>query len=513
VLVAACLVLLLAGAAIFYVGRIPLSVDVLRQRVVQTLSERLEAEVELGDLSLRVFPQLHVEGTQLTIRHKRRHDVPPLISIERFTVDASLGTLWHEHVGRVSLVGLDIQIPPGNNDPSARSSPSSDRSLGNEVSSSRPRHDVVVDELVADEAKLTIIPRERDKKPKTWVMHELHVQNVGVDRQMPFRSNLTNAVPPGEIDTTGTFGPWNRDDPSRTPLDGTFTFDRADLSVFKGISGILAAHGTFAGSLGQIDVHGETDTPDFKVNLSGHAVPLKTKYRAIVDSTNGDTELDEVDASFLNTALVAKGGVFDVKGADGRRVVLDITIEKGRLEDIMRMAVNTPVPPMTGGLRLKTSFELPPGNVDVVEKLKLNGQFMISGGRFTDPVVQRKINELSQRASGKPLKEDPKKVASAFSGQFALGGGLLALPKLTFDVPGAVVYVNGRYALRRETLAFNGDLIMDAKLSQTTSGIKSLLLKIVDPLFRRNGRTVVPIRINGTRANPDFGLDVGRVFK
>ena len=57
-----------------------------------------------------------------------------------------------------------------------------------------------------------------------------------------------------------------------------------------------------------------------------------------------------------------------------------------------------------------------------------------------------------------------------------------------------------------------GTLYADAKVSQMTTGFKSLLLKVVDPLFRRDGRTVVPLKITGTRADPSFGLDVKRVF-
>jgi hypothetical protein len=34
----------------------------------------------------------------------------------------------------------------------------------------------------------------------------------------------------------------------------------------------------------------------------------------------------------------------------------------------------------------------------------------------------------------------------------------------------------------------------------------------VDPLFRKNGRTVVPIKISGRRSQPEFGLDAKRVF-
>ena len=49
---------------------------------------------------------------------------------------------------------------------------------------------------------------------------------------------------------------------------------------------------------------------------------------------------------------------------------------------------------------------------------------------------------------------------------------------------------------------------MDAKLSQITTGVKSFLLKPFDPFFRKNGETVVPIKVTGTRDKPSFGLDL-----
>jgi hypothetical protein len=169
---------------------------------------------------------------------------------------------------------------------------------------------------------------------------------------------------------------------------------------------------------------------------------------------------------------------------------------------------------MTGALRLKTKFELPPGDQDVVEKLRLDGNFAIAGGRFTDPDVQRKINEMSVRATGKTGDADvAPKVASDFSGRFALGNGVLTLQQLTFNIPGAVVELKGQYVLQRETMAFLGNLFMDAKVSEATTGWKSVLLKMVDPMFRKNGQTVIPLKIGGTRSAPSFGMDVRRLFK
>ena len=84
---------------------------------------------------------------------------------------------------------------------------------------------------------------------------------------------------------------------------------------------------------------------------------------------------------------------------------------------------------------------------------------------------------------------------------------------MTFDVPGSLVDLAGTYDIVPETLNFKGTLFMDAKVSETTTGIKRLLLKLVDPLFRRDGGgSAIPIKITGTRSDPSFGLDKGRLF-
>jgi len=513
---------LLVAALVLLALRIPFSSEILRKRLVATLADRLDSEVELGELTLRLFPRLHAVGSGLAIHHKGRRDVPPLISAEKFTVDADLVGLWRRHVSHVRLDGLKIQVPPGErHDEEAEKAEDAEKAAkrlplgsGNagHVASGRQ---VVIDVVEAPEAAVIIIPRNPEKTPKTWSLHTLFVHSVSANTTMPFEALLTNGVPPGQIATEGSFGPWHRDDPGHTPVNGAFTFENADLSVFKGISGILSAKGTYQGRLETIDVHGETDTPDFMVNISGHKVPLHAKYHAIVDGTNGDTKLEQIDASFLKTALVARGGVYDVKGVKGRRVTLDVTMDQARIEDVMMLAVKTPNAPMTGALRLGTKFELPPGDQDVIDKLRLAGHFAIGGGRFTDADVQRKINDMSARARGETetAGEQAQKVASDFSGQFALGNGVLALERLTFNIPGAVVELKGQYALQRETLAFLGNLFMDAKVSEATTGWKSVLLKVVDPLFRKDGQTVIPLKISGTRNNPAFGMDVRRVFK
>jgi hypothetical protein len=342
------------------------------------------------------------------------------------------------------------------------------------------------------------------------------MHGVGVDEAMPFEATLTNGVPPGEIAVEGSFGPWGREEPGDTPLGGTFTFAKADLGVFKGIGGTLSSQGFFGGTLSILDVNGETDTPDFVINVGGQAFPLHTKYHAIVDGTNGDTRLERIDGWFLSSYLLAKGTVLGApKGHHGRTVTLDIAMDKARIEDVMKMAVKAPTPPMTGGLKLTTKFLLPPGEQDVVDRLRLDGQFAIAQVKFTNYDVQGKIEELSKRAQAKAAESAREHVVSDFQGRFKLADGQLTLPRLSFAVPGAKVELAGAYGLKRETLDFKGQLLLDAKISQTTTGVKSLLLKVVDPFFKQTDGTgsAIPIKISGTRSAPDFGLDVRRVFK
>ena len=58
-----------------------------------------------------------------------------------------------------------------------------------------------------------------------------------------------------------------------------------------------------------------------------------------------------------------------------------------------------------------------------------------------------------------------------------------------------------------------GTLRLRATLSETTTGLRSLLLKAVDPLFRRkDAGTVLPITITGSHDKPAFKVDVKRAL-
>jgi AsmA-like C-terminal region len=511
--IAALLVLVIGIVSV-----VPFSSDILRRKLVTTLSDRLASDVEIADVHIRALPRFRAQVAGVTIRKRDARDVPPLIRVSAISVDTGLLTLLRRHVEDVAVTGLEINIPPrtdGDGSPPAAGDPGGQRDQSSGTDLVASAGDLVIDHLHAVDARLVIIPRERARPSRVWAIHKLEMRSVSFGRAMPFDATLTNAVPPGEIDVKGNIGPWSSVEPGATPLDGRFTFANADLGVFKGISGILSAHGDFGGTLGRLGVHGETDTPQFTVAVGGHPVPLHAEYHATVDGTNGNTLLDRIDASFLNTSLVAKGSVVGNPGKDGRTVTLDVVMDKARIEDVLRLAVKASKAPMTGAMKLRTKFVLPPGDRDVVQKLRLDGQFTIGTARFTSIDIQKKIDELSRRSRGESAEADQPSAASNFRGEFRLADATLTLRTLTFETPGASVQLAGTYDLRRETLGFKGLFLMDAKISETQKGWKRFVLKVVDPLFAKKGGegTELPIKIEGKRSQPAFGLDRGRLFK
>jgi hypothetical protein len=340
---------------------------------------------------------------------------------------------------------------------------------------------------------------------------------------MAFSVDMTNAKPIGDIHSTGHAGPWVPRDPGALPVDGDYKFNHADLSTIKGIAGILSSTGHYSGTLRRIETDGDTQTPDFRLERvsrsSGES--LTTHFHAIVDGTNGDTWLQPVDAMLGHTHIVAKGQVLRAEDSTGQKhghnIVLELAIDRGRIEDILHISATQESPFMTGNLTLQTHFHLPPGQESVWDKLQLDGQFHLSQARFSSDKMQGRIEQLSLRGQGKPHEvktTDATTVLSEMQGHFKLGGGMLQLPDLDYHVPGADIVVHGNYGLQAGTLDFEGDAKLDATISQIVGGWKGLLLKPADHYLRKNGAgTDVPIRVSGTRSAPEFGVEFDRLGK
>jgi hypothetical protein len=498
---AACLLVLLC---------LPIAVTPrIKARLVQALGERFDSDVEVESLAVSILPLPRISGRGLVLRHKRRTDVPPLVTIASFSGEAGLIGLLSRpiRISDIHLDGLEINVPPGglslNGDEPEEASEADASGEGTPP--------LVVAHLFSERAVLRILRKTPGKDPRVFEIGQLDMRRVGANAPWPFRADLTNPKPPGRIQTEGTFGPWRAREPSHTPLNATYRFDNADLGVFDGISGRLGSSGAFSGVLERIEVDGTTSVPAFALADVGHALPLDARFHSIVDGTNGNTLLEPVDATLGATKIHASGGVVERDGEHGRTVTLDVVIDAGRLEDILRLAVKAAQPPMTGIISLKTKVLLPPGDRDAIRKIRLDGRFSVESAQFTKAQVQDKVDAFSTKARG--VQDDtPPPVVSNFRGAFTMRDGAIDFSEVTFAMPGARVNVSGRFATRSEALDFRGTIRLDAKLSRLTTGVKSLLLRAVDGLFRHDDITVVPITITGTADRPKVGLDFGKAL-
>jgi hypothetical protein len=498
----------LAGLAGLWMASRAYRPAILKERMEALLSDQLESEVTIDSLEGTFFPRVALSGGGMVVRHKGRTDVPPLLTIKSFEIRASFRELMNKprHVSEVRLQGLQVHIPTGQDDRGE-----SDRKTdSSETDAEDSSHEVIIDRFEAPDTVLTLIPKKANKPPKVFTIHHLVMESVGRGLTIPYIAVLTNPVPKGQIEASGTFGPWNVAQPATTPVTGRYVFANADLNTIKGLSGVLSSDGTFGGPLNRIRVQGTTDTPEFQVDAGGSPVPLKTTFTAVVDGSDGDTILERVEAKFLDTSMVAKGAVIGLEGVHGRQIEVDVRLENGRIEDLLKLAVDATKPMLRGAVQLEARLVIPPRDAKVLDKMGLRGVFGLTQAKFTDPGVQAKVTGLSRHGQGKDNDEQVADVMSNVRGKFVMENTVATFSQLKFGVPGAVVELAGYYGLRSQDMDFHGHLVLDATISEAAGGgMKSFFLKAVDPFFKKNGAgTSLPIKITGNRKDPKFGLEL-----
>jgi len=492
----------------------------LREQTVSYLQQKFNADVELAALKVRmplgspleilarkgVGAMVRISGERISLKLRSLPGSPPLLAMRKFSFEVDLNSALEKKalVRKVRLEGLELNMPPKGE------KPHSDKPKPAQPSSAPPVQ-VHIEDIVADGALLTITPRDPSKDPLVFEIHKLRLDAAGNGVPMRYTAELTNAKPPGLVHATGSFGPWNTAEPSETPLSGDYDFRNADLSVFKGIAGILASKGSFRGVLSRFEADGEAHVPDFRLTIAGNPVSLETKYHAVVDGTNGNTILDPVEAKLGQSLFDVKGGIVRNSGEKGKTVDLDATFRKGRLDDVLLLAVKGPKPILRGGLALRVKIIVPPGKGPIENRLRLNGTFRLIDARFTNETIQHELDVLSRRAQGHPKDTDVDEVPWQMDGVFQMGGGRVNFPKLNFALEGARAEMAGAFVFAGQDLDFHGTARVHARVSQMMmSRWKSWLLKPVDPFFAKEGYgTVVDFKIGGTREKPTFGIDRG----
>ena len=499
---------LIAVALIFVAGLVLVAryFPFSEKNISKSLRQTFPSTLTIDHFEAVYFPHPGCKAEGITFRSQ----LSPLgssqvVTIHSLTIQGSYADLLlrPHHLSRVLLDGLHIEIPPLGD--------AGDFSGGYSVSH------ITIGEVVADGAILEFA-RASNHPALRFDIHKLSLSSVGAKNRMSYRLTMQNPEPPGEIVSTGHFGPFNARNPGQTEVSGIYSFDHADLRAFHGIAGMLASEGTFSGLLAHVEVRGATEVPDFEVVRSGHAEHLLTHFQAAVNGTNGDVVLNNIDAAYLSTGISTGGSIADKKGWAGKFTSLDFAVRNGRIQDILRIFVSEKRPPMSGITSFQAHVTLPPNGRSFLNEVTLQANFGIDGGQFEVPTTQERVDKLSETARGQKQtqqndsKDNPAdNVISDLRGHIVLRSGLATFTDLSFTVPGADARMHGTYNLLNGKIDFHGTVKMEAKFSQGTSGIKSVFARVLNPIFDKKHGSVVPVLMDGTYHNPHFSVDLNPV--
>src|SRR5689334_6056729 len=145
----------------------------IREQAIRYLRDRFDSEVELETLHIRM-PRIstlgllfthgrgsvaEVDGSNLSLRHMGRHDIPPMFAIKHFQFDVDLGLLFGttKRVPLVQLDGMEIYVPPKGERPKLTSPQHAAPTSGSDGGG------VVIEDVLITNATLVILPRDENK--------------------------------------------------------------------------------------------------------------------------------------------------------------------------------------------------------------------------------------------------------------------------------------------------------------------------------------------------------------
>ena len=470
-----------------------------RFRTVEPLLQIVFAsQVKIGHYHRIYFPNPGFMATDIILRRDSAPDLPPFGSAASVTVQGTWLDLLllRKRVRLVDVTGLHIVIPP-----LGSSANHEDFPPGSSAGFSGPS--AVIGQLRIHESTLDIMRVNGSRY--SFPIQLLIIRNLQKGQALAYDVEMQNAKPTGRILAKGSFGPLNPNNLGATPLSGDFTFAPVNLKELGNISGTLSSKGHFQGTLASIDANATENTPDFAVG-GGQPTQFAASIHCSINGLNGDVVIDGIEAKTGATTIHVQGGVV----GSPKAIDVAIDVQGGRMQDMMRPFTHEKVP-IAGLVWLRSHAHLAPAKngSKFLQRLSVDGALNAPTERLTDHATEQKLSAFSQRAQGvKSPASDPTganqdsssstDVLSSLNGEARIRDGVLSTKRITLQMPGAEVDLNGSFNLQDRTIHLIGDLRMQSDISHAATGFKSILLKPLIPFFKKKKTgAVIPIAITG----------------
>ncbi len=477
--------------------------------MIKRLERASSAQVEMRGFHGTYFPFPGCIAEDVVFREKvpavGQKQPEPIITIRKLTIESTFSGLLSKpgRIRRIIADGLRIQVPHEGANLHSQASSGSDQTI--------------IEELRADNAVLELATGHAGENKLVFQIHHALFHEIGGRNAVPFQVSLHLPVPPGEVESGGSIGPWKDEKGSvrGTAISGKYVLTRADLGVFKALGGIVSSRGEFSGTLEKLNLAGMTDTPDFEVKESGHQFHLSTQFRGSLDMRNGDLVLPSLEARLGSTNLLAHGSV----SGKPKTVTLDVTHGQGEIQDLILLFSDAKTAPVVGPVVFQAHAVLPAEHRPFKERVRLTGNFSIGHARFTSTNTQKDVDQLSERAEGKKDKQKDhdqdddengfERVLTDLKGDVVMKDGVAKFSPVSFAVPGAEADMKCTYSLLTKRVDMRGKMRMLATVSQASTGAKSIFLKVLDPFYKKKEKGAgaeVPIKMTGTYGHTHFSV-------
>jgi hypothetical protein len=492
-------VVIVAVAALLAAGVVLVSANwpYRHRKIAPMIEDVLASQVTFTGYHRVYFPSPGFMATGITMRRKSAPDLPPLGHVDSMIVLGRWSDLilLRQRVQLVDITGLHIVVPPIGSKENHEDFPQ-----GSASDFTGP--DTMIERLVVHKSLLDIMRANGTRL--SFPIKQLEIQNLHKAEALTYAVDMQNPIPTGHILARGGMGPIHGSDFLATPVRGNFAFTQVNLHDVGEISGVLNSRGAFKGTLRSIDVEATAETNDFAVT-DGKPTPVTGTMQAILYGLNGDLDIHAIDLKIGATNIHAVG---NIKGVDDTKATnLDIDVERGRAEDIMRPFIHNEVP-ITGPVFLKSHAYLGPPGHGFIEKLRVRGSFDVPAERISDRQTAKNLSAFSERAVGKrkpntgldsdKSAENAKDVLSSIEGPAKIEDGVASTSGLKFRVAGASAELAGTFRFHDESAHLTGTLKMDTGISHVETGFKSFLLKPLTPFFKKkNAGAVIPIAVTG----------------
>ena len=468
------------------------------QAVVTWLEQHSGSKVQIGGFRATYFP--HPGCVANEVAFYKTAGGPPFITIRQLTITASYFGLPTSHIDTVRVDGVVVHLDRQTFSEALRGT-----ILG-----------LTVEHVIADGAQIVIPAEQKGQPPLVFRVPKVALHEVTDTGPLKFQILVHLPLPDAEVHLAGKFGPWETGRTAQAIASGSYAVHYLDLGSIAGLAGKLVASGKFEGDLQNVKVDGTLDAPNFEVRQSRHPVHLAAEYIATVHGLNGDVEIEAARAHFRRTTIFGAGVVSGKGTASGKAVTAELSAKQARIEDLLWLLVSDNPPAMSGPVVFRGKVQLPPDGDQFTKKIKLDGDFGISDAQYPNPDTQKYIDVLSARARGLAAEVqdgqksgtdyDPGRVLTDLKGHVTMTNGVAHLRDVSFSMPGAEGSLSGTYGVLSERIDLQGHMRMEAELSKTTTGLQSMLLKVMRPFLHKSKHhvSVVAIRIGGTYDKPTY---------